>query len=451
MRACRVAWVFICALMPCGAVAQTPASVQPGPQSLTGPIRVNHSTRIAPGAYRVAVPAGKAVIEMDADNVTLDLSGVRIESGTANPWERDGMGVHANGHSHLTIRGGEIHGYRFGIFLQGGDDLKVMGSDVGANRAQKLLSTDTHYDENDWVDIFHLDAWESYGAGLYLKDVRDAWIEKVTAHGGQNGILLANVTHATVCQGDLSRNSGWGIALYRSSWNDLLNNHADWDVRCEGRTYSAGCDSAGILLMDGSNYNRIIGNSFTHSGDGYFVSKPETGASSDFNEVAFNDGSYSPHNAFESTFTEGDQFYRNTADHSDYGFWMGFSRDTSVIDNHIEGSKHDGIAIEHGSGNVLVRNAILNNGGAGVRLFRRQAVPDPSRDYVILENQIVGNKLGILLSQTYDATITGNTFRDNSLGVKVEKGSARITSRANQFLPAGAPSVEADDPKAVTQ
>ncbi len=452
MRACRVgcfAGLFLYVLVSCWAAPQAPTSGEASALPLTGPIRITANARIAPGTYRVRVPAGKAVIEIDADHVTLDLMGVTLTSSTENPWEREGFGVHSNGHSHLTIRGGAIHGYRFGIFLQGGEDLKIVGSDVGANRAQKLLSTETHYDEGDWVDIFHLDAWESYGAGLYLKDAREAWLEKIAAQDAQNGILLANVTHATVYQSDLSHNSGWGIALFRSSWNDLLDNHADWDVRCEGRTYSAGCDSAGILLMDGSNYNRIIGNTFTHSGDGYFVSKPETGASSDYNYVAFNDGSDSPHNAFESTFTRGDQFYHNTADHSDYGFWMGFSQDTSVIDNHIEGSKHDGIAIEHGSGNLLVRNAILNSGATGIRLFRRQAVPDPSRDYVILENQIAGNKIGILLNQTYDAAVTANSFRENGLGVKVEKGSARIRLRANKFAPPGVATFETDDPKAM--
>jgi parallel beta-helix repeat protein len=438
----------------------SPTESQAAPLTLTGPLRITASTRITPGTYRVPVPAGTAAIEIDADNVTLDLTkvtltgslertrGVAVASDSREygpPWEREGIGVHSAGHSHITIRGGAIHGYRFGIFVQGGDDITVSGVDVGGNRTQRLLSTDTHRDDRDWVDIFHLDAWESYGAGLYLKDVQGAWIESVEAHDAQNGVMLANTTHATLSHSDLSHNSGWGIALFHSSWNDLLDNHADWDVRCEGKTYSAGCDSAGVLLMDGSNSNRIIGNSFTHSGDGYFVSQPETGATSDDNYVAFNDGSYSPHNAFESTFTSRDQFYHNIADHSDYGFWMGFSRDTSVIDNHVEGSKHDGIAIEHGSGNILARNQILHSGGAGIRLFRRQPRPEPSAHYAILENTVAGNTLGLLLNQTYDAIITGNDFADNGVGVKVEKTSARIVFHANRFSPVGAPTVEVED------
>jgi parallel beta-helix repeat protein len=418
---------------------------------LTGMLHIKISTRIAPGSYTMAAEAGKGVIEIDADNVVLDLTGVTLSGHAAHPWDREGWGIHAANHSHLTIRGGTIRGYRFGIFIQGGEDIKVIASDVSGNRAQKLISTESKYDEGDWVDIFHLDAWKSYGAGLYLKDVLGAQLESIQAHKGQNGIMLSGVTHATLHQCDVSHNSGWGIALFRSTWNDLLDNHADWNVRCEGRNYSAGCDSAGILLIDGSSHNRIVGNSFTHSGDGYFVSKPETGAPSDYNYVAFNDGSYSPHNAFESTFTSHDEFYHNTADHSDYGFWMGFSRDTSVTDNHVEGSKRDGIAIEHGSGNIIVRNQILKNGTAGIRLFRRQAVPDPSRDYSILQNEISGSPVGILLDQTFDATIAGNTFTGNGVGVRVQNGSARVALRANRFSPAGATTVEANPLGALQQ
>ncbi len=444
-------WLLAAALLALGtSLTGKPAHQTPSPTSvkelkLTAPIRITTSTRIVPGNYQIQVPPGKAVIEIAADNVTLDLAGVTLSSGIKNSWDRVGIGIHSQGHNHLIIRGGAIHGYKFGILIQGVDHgVKIIGADVSENRAQRLLSTETHFDVRDWVDIFHLDSWESYGAGLYLEDVQYGWVEDVVAHNAQNGILLANVTHSTLFKNNVSHNSGWGIALFNSSWNDVLNNHADYDVRCEGKTYSAGCDSAGVLLMNGSNNNRIVGNSFVHSGDGYFVSKPPTGASSDYNYVAYNDGSYSPHNAFESTFTKGDQFYRNIADHSDYGFWLGFSRDTTVTENHIEGSKHDGIAIEHGAGNFIVRNEILGNGHAGIRLFRRQPVPDPSQDYVILQNKISANKTGIVLNQTYDVMATNNDFDRNDLAVRVEKQSHKIFLGANVFTPQGSKRIEVD-------
>jgi parallel beta-helix repeat protein len=442
----------------------TDATAQTAPLTLTGPVRITTNTRIAPGIYRVAVPAGKAAIEIEGDNVDLDLTGVTLTSGIDRPWEREGIGVRSTGHNHITIRGGAIHGYRFGILLQGGygadglqddlrgsDNVRIIGTDLSENRAQQLQSTDTRYDKRDFLDIFRLDSWESYGAGLYLKDIHGAWLENVVAHNGQNGALLVNTTHSTLYRCDFSHNSGWGIALYRSSRNDLLENHADWVNRCVTKTNRGGCDSAGILLMDGSSFNRVIGNTFTHSGDGYFASKSTTGDSCDYNYVAFNDGSYSPGNAFESNFNRGNQFYHNTAGRSGYGFWLGFARGTLVIDNHIEGNQHDGIAIEHGSANILIRNEILRSDEVGIRLWRRQSRPDPSRDYVVLENRIVGSKIGIALDQTFDATITDNTLIDNELAIKVGKGNVRVKLQANEFSPAGARMVEAEEQGAVEE
>jgi parallel beta-helix repeat protein len=420
---------------------------------LTGPLTITQSTRIEPGRYRVDVPDGHAAIEITADNVVLDLRDVTLESAPRAPRERVGVGIHAKGYSRISILGGAVRGYRVNVLLEGeagtGSELKVVGTDVSGSRAQRLLSTDTHFEAQDWVNIFDLDAWEAYGAGLYLKNIDGAWIENVAAHEAQNGILLAHTTNATVYKCDLSHNSGWGIALYGSSGDDLLHNHADWDVRCEGKTYSAGCDSAGILLMEASSHNRIIGNTFTHSGDGFFLSKSHTGAASEANYVAFNDGSYSPHNSFEAVFTRGNQFYHNSADQSDYGFWVSFSRDSAIIDNHIEGAKHDGIAVEHGEANVFARNQIRSSGAAGIHLFQNGPALDPSRDYALLENDLEMNPIAIRIQGTEDVTITDNTFVNDQIGIKVEARSAGVKLHDNHFSPPSGVTVESQDPKAV--
>lgn len=451
----RYGAILFAALVSCAVflpAGEPRAGALPG-LKLTGPVTITQSTRIEPGQYHVDVPDGQAVIEIASDNVILEMTGVTLESTARRPWERVGIGIHAKGRSHVSVLGGAIHGYRMNVFLEGeagsGSGIQVVGTDLSGSRAQRLLSTYTHYEERDWVNIFDLDAWETYGAGLYLKNIDGAWIKNVIAHEAQNGVMLAHTAHATVDECDFSRNSGWGIALYGSSGDDILNNHADWDVRCEGQNYSAGCDSAGILLMEGSNRNRIISNTFTHSGDGFFLSKSSTGATSDENYVAFNDGSYSPHNSFEATFTRRNQFYHNLADHSDYGFWLGFSRDSEVIDNHIEGSKRDGIAVEHGEGNVFARNQIRSSGAAGIHLFQRAPVPDPSRDYALLQNTLETNRIGMLISATEDVAITDNAFSNDPIGIKVEDGSRRVAVRGNRFSPSSAVTIESQDPNAV--
>jgi len=456
MRSVSVYAVILVTLLfarPLSRVAQAAGVSAPSSIQLTGPLTITQSTRIEPGQYRVDVPDGHAAIEIAADNVVLDMRGVTLESAPRAPWERVGVGIHAKGYSHISILGGAVRGYRINVFLEGeagtGSVMKILGTDVSGSRAQRLLSTDTHFEAQDWVNIFDLDAWEAYGAGLYLKNIDGAWIENVAAHEAQNGIMLAHTTNATVYKCDLSHNSGWGIALYGSSGDDLLNNHADWDVRCEGKTYSAGCDSAGILLMEASSHNRILGNSFTHSGDGFFLSKSHTGAASEANYVAFNDGSYSPHNSFEAVFTRGNQFYHNSADHSDYGFWVSFSRESAIIDNHIEGAKHDGIAVEHGEANVFARNQIRSSGAAGIHLFQNGPALDPSRDYALLENDLEMNPIGIRIQGTEEVTITDNTFVNDQTGIKVEARSAVVRVHYNHFSPPSGVTVESQDPKAV--
>jgi parallel beta-helix repeat protein len=448
----------------------SPNRISPSAQSsfaapqlqISGPIHISTNTRIAPGTYTIDVPDGQAVVEIDGDNVTLDLTGVTIQSSTKNPWERVGTGIRSKGHRHITIRNGAIHGYRFGILLEGNSapeadadggaasDYRVTGADVSGSRAQKLISTPDKYDEGDWVDIFHLEAWESYGAGIYIKNARDAWIEGMAAHDAQNGILLAHTSHINVYGNDVSRNSGWGIALWDSSWTELLENHADWDVRCESTSYSHGCDSAGVLLMSKSNHNRIVSNSFTHSGDGYFLSRTEDGVTSDYNYVAFNDGSYSPHNSFESTFSAGDEFYHNIANHSDYGFWLGFSRETTIADNYIEGSKRDGIAIEHGQGNTITENKIHSNGLCGIRLFRRGSAPDPSTRYSILQNSFVTNPAAIIMEDTSDVTVSANTFTKNTVALKLDAGVTTVKLLKNKIEPDTKDQIQSAGPNAIS-
>ncbi len=95
--------------------------------------------------------------------------------------------------------------------------------------------------------------------------------------------------------------------------------------------------------------------------------------------VAFNDFSYSPHNAIEATFSTDNFFYGNVCRDSGYGVWAGFSNRSSLIRNEIDGCLADGIAIEHGAGNVVADNLIAN-ATKGVNFWKipRSATP-PTR------------------------------------------------------------------------
>ena len=385
-----------------------------------GPLVIRHSARIAPGVYRIPVAKGQAAITLAGNNLRLDLRGVVIESGRRRAWRRRGVGVLGEGLHGVTITGGAIHGYRFNLVCRQCSRLRVLGTNLDASRSQRLRSTATHFDVRDWVDIFHLRAWRGYGAGLWLENVRHAWIEGVHAEDGQNGILLAFSRRVTLMNNRLSHNSGWGAGLFASSHNLIWRNRMDWDVRCEGRSYSAGCDSAGLLLLEGSDQNRILHNRLRHSGDGFFLSRARSGRPSDRNLIAYNDGSDSPHNAFECTFSRGNRFIGNLADGSDYGFWLGFSRRLTMLANRADGNRHDGVAIEHGQRNRLLGNYIQQNGHAGVRLFLRPPSPVRSRDYLLAGNHIGGNAAGVILSQTSAVRLAANYFAANRVALRLD-------------------------------
>ncbi len=403
------------------------ASAQPaaGPAALPvlrprGPLRLTHSARIAPGVYRIPAAPGQAAITLAGDHLKLDLRGVTIESGAARPEARRGIGILAEGRQDVEIDGGAIHGYRFNLVCRDCARLRIEGVNLDGSYAQRLVSTARHFDARDWVDIFHLRAWRQYGAGLWLENVRRAWIHGVRAESGQNGILLVFSRRVVLAANQVSHNSGWGIGLFDSSDNLIVRNHADWDVRCETAAYSAGCDSAGMLLMEGSNHNQILHNSLQHSGDGFFLSRAPGGRASDDNLIAYNDANFSPHNAFECTFSRGNRFIGNLADGSDYGFWLGFSRDLTLASNRADNNRHDGAAIEHGQNNRLLYNFFYHNGHAGVRLFLRPPSPVRSFGYLISGNEFLGNRAGLILSQTTGVTLALNRFTDNRVALRLD-------------------------------
>lgn len=290
------------------------------------------------------------------------------------------------------------------------------------------------YDEGDWLDIFHADTAELYGGGVLLKGTSGATVTGVAARHAQNGIGLINARNTYVADNDVSENSGWGIHLWASSQNVIVRNQAHHNVRCESPAYRRGCDSAGILLRELSDSNLVADNDMTWSGDGFFLSgQPEYVRPSRGNMVVRNDGSSAYHNAFESTFSPGNVFLQNRADSSDYGFWLGYSTNTTVQGNTILGSRSVGIAIEHGSANRLQSNMVMG-GKTGILLFIRDSTGPASRDYVVDDNILAGVERGLVLRRTAHVRVRGNTFDNLDEGLVADSAGADAQVTGNVFL-----------------
>jgi parallel beta-helix repeat protein len=157
--------------------------------------------------------------------------------------------------------------------------------------------------------------------------------------------------------------------------------------------------------------NLVADNNLTYSGDGFFLSgqrgvvQPSIG-----NLVLRNDASFSPHNAFESTFSAWNVFLENRADSSGYGFWLGYSTGNTIRGNTIVGSRAIGIAIEHGSDNDIASNVIIG-GRRGIYLFIRDSSAQASSNYRVQDNTIARVEQGLVLEHTTQNQGPGKSLR----------------------------------------
>jgi parallel beta-helix repeat protein len=440
----KVRWgaTVACGLLPVALLVAPTAPCITLPRAGT---RVSGDVKICPGTYRIADPRESGVLVVTASDTKLDLSGVTIESGDSIPADFVGVGVLVRGADRVSVSGGRIRGYRWGIRVEGGRGHQFTDLALSGSRSQRLRSTTLQYAPADWLDIFVPESTLAYGGGIVLIDTERANVSRVRANGAQNGIALIRSERATITENDVSSNSGWGISLYASSGNTIQKNDAHANIRCEAPTWSRGCDSAALLLRDRSDSNLIADNDLRRSGDGFFLSghrgrvRPSNG-----NLVLRNDASGSPHNAFEATFSTGNIFIDNRADSSGYGYWLGFSTATLVRGSTIVGSRHAAIAIEHGGDNELSRNVILG-GAVGIHLFAPNRDEPASRSTVISRNTIGGTARGVVLERSTGATLIGNVF--DGVGDGVVGDAAAIDARlaGNIFLSARGWYVDAPD------
>ena len=394
-------------------------------------------TKICPGRYRIADPAQKGVLVVAASGLHLDLDGVIIESGDSVPSRYTGYGITVRNVDSVAITGGTVRGFRIGVMLEGGSGHSVTGMTLSGSRMQALRSTPDRYSEADWLDIFHPDTFETYGAGLYLKNAEGITVQGVVAKDAQNGIMLSSVRRSQLLDNDVSDNSGWGISLWRSSRNALLRNRATHNVRCESDSYSRGCDSAALLLRQRSDSNVIADNDLRWSGDGFFLSGHQPGLEPSVgNLVVRNDASHAYHNAFEATWSWGSVFIDNRADSSAYGFWLGYSTGAVVRGNTIVGTREVAIAIEHGSDNEIAGNVVIG-GKDGIKLFTSAPSGPPSRGYRVDDNTLTGLGRGLVVQGTTQLRIRGNVFDGNREALVADAIAKDAAVQGNVFLRPG--------------
>ncbi len=387
---------------------------------VTDNMLVTQNTKLRPGVYTFDDPEGDGVIRVAADNITLDATGVTLNSGDAN---FGGSGVIVRGRNGVTLRGGTVGGFRYGLRVENSSGVRVENANISGNYKDKTTC------------FLGIGDGDVYGGGIIFRNVSDSVVQNNTLYNQSTGLemidsrnnrVLNNKTSLGPAGNEAQQNSCWGIRLQGSTNNLVRGNVADYVNRerypctpqCQAAQICGACiapatgtclipgDSAGILLVSGSHNNQVVSNSFTNSGDGFFLGNLFSRASND-NYVYGNDGSYAPANAFEATFSRGNVFENNEASNSNYGFWLGYSYGSRITRNNIVSNRTVGIEIEHGFENEIDYNVIWKN-QFGVYLRADELCTNPvcdrrnptdycgrrcpSSDYSLHGNSIVNNR-----------------------------------------------------------
>ena len=338
--------------------------------------KITESCRVRLSARRIIADAdGNGVLHIMTDGITVvfeDGSVLRGAPREAALNTLEGIGIRMEGVRDVTLKNVTVSGYRCGIWATQTHGLTVDGARLVRNYAQELKSIAQAEDASDWLWPHENDEqqwWKNYGAGIYVE--RSAFVElnDIHARDQQNGILLDRVQQSKVLHSDCSYLSGWGLGMWRSSDNEVRGNRFDFCIRGYSHgVYNRGQDSAGILMFEQCNRNRILSNSASFSGDGIFAfagkealgeTEPLDGfpgyrrIGNNGNLIARNRLNYNAAHGLELTFSfdnvvEGNEIIGNAI----CGIWGGYSQGTAIMNNHFRKNGDAGYGLERGAINV---------------------------------------------------------------------------------------------------
>lgn len=361
----------------------------------------------------------KVRLVVRASHVVIDGRGATMVGpgtvGDPKSLEGAGVGVSVEGTRNVTIKNLTVKGFAVGLQAVDADALRVEGCDFSDNY---------HNPAHGWGEL-------PARGGVILKRVTHAVLAKNKANRVWDGLSLTDCDDNTISDNDFSHCSNVCGKLWHSSRNRLLTNNFSYGIRIDrakGEVHAR--DSTGVLIETGSDDNYWYRNDVTHGGDGIFV-RVLNGWVSRGNVFVENDTSYANNNCVES-WSPGNTYIRNTANHGSYGFWLGGSDHTRLIGNEAAhnglatgyhhapepGFRHGGIVCVNGPGShfVLDGNHVHHNGGGGI-VFRGDLGSKGKdwriRHWVVQNNRSHDNVWGVYGQHATDVYLGRNTFEKN--------------------------------------
>jgi len=425
------------------AAAQAPVPLKSG-------MVISHSIMVKNSYYKFNAghSSQRSVIEIKGDNIVVDFNGAVLQGSNdkIRPDEFYGVAIVVKEGSNITIKNAVIKGYKFAITGKGIRNLTIENCDFSYNFRQHLNSNREREDLSDWQSYHHneKDEWMRFGAGIYLRDCDSLMIKNNLVTAGQCGLMMTHCNYGTIYNNNFSFNSGIGIGLYRSSYNKVMNNKLDWNVRgVSYGVYYRGQDAAAILVYEQSSHNVFAYNSATHSGDGFFLwagqSTMETGEGGcNDNLIYGNNFSYAPTNGVEVTFSR-NRIIQNKIYDCDNGIWGGYSFNTLITGNTFK-NNNTGIAIEQGQDNKIIGNSFSGErmgislwatpGRHGAGYESRRDIR--SRDYDIKNNSFSALQTVFAINHSEKISLQNNHFNNSNEFIKLDSSVANILIRDNK-------------------
>ncbi|MDY3917529.1 MAG: right-handed parallel beta-helix repeat-containing protein [Candidatus Limivivens sp.] len=324
-----------------------------------------------------------------------------------------GIGIQMENCRKVRLHNVCVRGFEIGLYMEGCQECEIFENDFSYN-----------YHNPGW-------GWEEHKdlGGMILKDCHQNEIWKNKATDVWSALVLRECSQNLVHDNNCSHTSNVGLRMWLSCHNRIENNDFSWGLRKEPDEVHAR-DSSCVLIEAGSCFNVLKKNDMRFGGDGLFI-RSLNNMMSIHNLFEENDASFANNNAIEA-WDAYNVYIRNKANYSSYGFWLGCSDHTVLIENEVIGNGQGfqnapeafgnaGIAVVNGSGNdfYLEGNRIQDNFGPGLAVRFKQE--DPSRNWVLINNRICGNHNdprgylghGVYLKHVFGMHFIGNEIRDN--------------------------------------
>ena len=372
---------------------------------------------INPGTYNVADPGNDGVLRIDGkSNIIIDAANVNVSGDNYT-----GYFIKINNSTNIIIRNFNlVSNYKYATYITNAEYIEIHDNNFNYNKV----------DSSGWISI-----WTNYtsalGGGVMMYQVKHAMIHDNNMRFQNDGVALYHCDNIDIWDNDFSWNTSFGIRMY---FTDTCHIHYN-NCSHVNRPFTNPSDCAALLVLV-SNKNLVEYNDLSYSGDGVFLGQFEYSSTPNNNIFRFNECSYSPHNAIEATFADGNVFYGNKCNYSHYGLWLGYSFNSVVDSNEIIGNQYSGIAIDRGFNNTIINNIIAENPN-GIELWEGDGIPpyqnQYSHDYYIWNNIIERNELAITADNTEHLVLKGNTLKYNNNGVRLSGDVSNDTLTQNVF------------------